>query len=124
MRAKTSYALILVASTLLLEVSEAFLSIPLHNVRCVQGLRPTFSSRRTCKGVFSWPLQMQRDPQAASPASKSSGKLVKFKAADMEIVRPLGEMGFATVTDVRRIRSIVCLFQTLTGALQAFSCTS
>ena len=34
------------------------------------------------------------------PVRRKGARLVKFKAADMEILRPIGEMGFATVTDV------------------------
>jgi hypothetical protein len=52
-----------------------------------------------CKGGT---IVMQTPMEQGGGASKNKGaRLVRFKAADMEILRPIGEMGFATVTDVR-----------------------
>lgn len=45
---------------------------------------------------------MQTPMEQSGGESRNKGaRLVRFKAADMEILRPIGEMGFATVTDVR-----------------------
>jgi hypothetical protein len=78
----------------------AFLSPLTHSVQCMHKTRRISAPCGARTGGLHLSPRMQRDPQAMNFVPKSQGKLVKFKAADMEIVRPLGEMGFATVTDV------------------------
>lgn len=56
---------------------------------------------------------MQTPKEPGSGTRNKGARLVRFKAADMEILRPIGEMGFATVTDVSIVPDALKMYPSL-----------